>query len=205
MPSAKQEQSKQTLANYMMIVVLVCLLAVVATVLVGRVLVLDFLRNQKVIAGKTTADVQLDQNLAAVSTLKDEYSNLGSTTKLLDASLPVVADYPGLVSTLANIAGQSGLRLKTITPSQLVGQGPAAGGLAAASPAGLQTYGMTIDLEGKYDSLQSFLKNMELSARQFKITSFKVTGTSPSVSITMDVVAYHQPAPTILTKTEVVK
>ena len=200
MPSAKQQKAEISFNNYLIIVIMVCVLAVGAAGFAGKIMITNFLRNQKLVAGKTAADNQLTSNLETFAKLKTEYNSLGATKGFLDAALPTTADYPGLVSTMANIAGVSGLKLKSITPADTTNaiEKP----IVAGEP---PEYTVNLVLEGNYDSVTKFLKNIELSARQFKITTVNLTGPTASQTLTVDVVAFHQVKAVITDKTEAVK
>ena len=202
MASAKQQKAELSFNNYLMLVVLVCIVAVGSTAFAANTMVQSYLRNQKLITGKTAADKQLSQNIEAFGKLKDQYNGLGATADYLNLALPALPDYPGLVSTVANIAGVSGAKLKSIAPAETTDSANAATAAAANTPV---TYPVSVILDGNYAAVQTFLKNMELSARQFKITTVSLTGPSAAQTLTIDILAYHQPAATITEKTEAVK
>ena len=200
MPSAKQQQAEMNFNNYLIIVILVCVLAVGATVFAGRIMVTNLLLNQKIITAKTNADDQLSQNIEAVAKLKEQYKNLGATADFLNHALPTTADYPGLVSTMANIAAISGLRLKDIGPAVAVATLDGASVLD-----GPESYGITLSVDGSYATIQAFLKNLELSARPFRVASMTITGSTPSQTLTIDILASHQKAASIVDKMETIK
>ncbi len=203
MPSAKQQKAELSFNNYLMLVVLVCILAVGATVFAANTMVQSYLRNQKLITGKTAADKQLSENIDSFGKLKQQYGGLGATADYLNLALPSVPNYPGLVSTVANMAGISGVKLKSIAPAETT---DSANAIAAAPSANAPvTYPVNVIVDGNYAAVQTFLKNMELSARQFKITTLSITGPSAAQTLTISVLAYHQTAATITEKTEAVK
>lgn len=112
--SDKQQLSNN---NLMIIMVLITLLVLGATALIGKALVTSIVRDTNVVSAKNKADKQLKDDLAAAPSLVQAFQGLGQSANTLADALPTTSDFPGLIVLLENISNDSGMTLKSVSPS----------------------------------------------------------------------------------------
>lgn len=164
-------------------------------------LVNEWTFNSKVLAAKSTAVDTLSKNLQAVDGLKSNINLLVgnpdlSTSRnapdennlqvILDA-LPNKSDSTATATSLQQvIAARSGVGLESLAV-------PIADA-STDSISGSQPVAMHYNLivTGSYQSIQTFLQNIEKTIRPMSISSLLVTGNSTSLRATIDLVTYYQ-------------
>lgn len=201
---ATKPASKQNLSNnnFIIMAILITLIVVGVTVLVGKGLVTTIILDSKVIAKKNTANKQLDANLKSAPQLVDAYKKLADTKKIVADALPNTSDFSGLIAQLENMAGLSGVTIKSIVPDNSVVAVKAASASDTPQP---QQYLFAVTMTGNYDSFQKFLTAVENSARPMKVTTLQVSGAGSDLTFGLSLTAYYQDVATIPYKLEVVK
>lgn len=198
-PATKQNLSNN---NFIIMAILITLIVVGVTVLVGKGLVTTIILDSKVIAKKNTANKQLDNNLKSAPKLVDAYRKLADTKKIVADALPNTSDFSGLIAQLENMAGVSGVTIKTIAPDASVA--PEAAARASDTPQP-QQYKVAVTVTGNYASFQKFLAAVENSVRPMKATTLQISGDGSNLTFGISLSAYYQGIATIPYKLEVVK
>ena len=198
-PATKQNLSNN---NFIIMAILITLIAVGVTVLVGKGLVTTIILDSKVIAKKNTANKQLENNLKSAPKLVDAYQQLGDTKKIVADALPNSSDFSGLIAQLENMAGVSGVTIKTIAPDASVA--PEAAARASDTPQP-QQYKVAVTVTGNYASFQKFLATVENSVRPMKATTLQISGDGSNLTFGISLSAYYQGIATIPYKLEGVK
>ncbi len=197
---AQTKVSKKELSanNYIALLTLVSLAAVVISVLIGRGLVGQAALNAKVISAKSKADKQLATNLQTAQSLVDNYHGLGSKSQLIANSLPTTPDFPALLSQFELLVAASGNRMGGIVPTP----GSSAGQASADTPS---NYDLTLSVNGNYDSILRLLHNIEISARPLQVTGLSMSGSTTTMSAQIEMSTFYQGEATLKPKTEEVK
>ena len=106
------------------------------------------------------------------------------------------------------ITAASGAQLKSVAPTSASGAAaattvaPAAG---SAAPNGAQPYQFTVTINGQYQQIVGFFRNLELSVRPYTVQDLQMTGDSSNLTVTLTLQTYYQPPADINDKQEVVK
>jgi Tfp pilus assembly protein PilO len=192
--------------NFIIMVIVASFLVVLLAGFVTKQLVGQIMFNNRVVSKKAAASRQLKQNLEAIPQLQSNYANLGARGQLVLDSLPSTPDFPAAVSMLEVMAGTSGVRLKSVSPGdtevQLASAETSGQGQLAS---GAQPVSIRLTVEGSYDSLLSFYKNIELSSRPLKVVSIDQSGVTASQAADIGLTTYYQAPADLSPKTEVVK
>lgn len=190
--------------NYIAIMVVVSLLAILVTGFIVNLLGKEFIMNTKVIIGKQQAVSDLGKKKDNADSLMSSYENLGQRRELIEHSMPNTPDFPQIVTLVNNAAQSSGVRVKAISPNAVsltsAAMTPVAPVEGQATP-----YMFGIDIEGPYARVRDFIKNLELSARPIKIDSISIRGDGDSLNVSMRGTTYYQPEATLEDKVEPVK
>lgn len=188
-----------SLKKYVMICTLIALLVVIIGVFASKELIGRALHNGKVLSKKQAASQQLDRNLEAAPRLVDSYRQLGPGQPVLAAALPNGADFSGLVALLETAAADAGIRLTSVTPATATADDEKEG---EQKPEQLR---FVMATTGSYVSLQSFMRNLEMSARPIRVDTMQITGVGSSLSVSIGATSYYQPKASLKLKTEYVK
>lgn len=181
MPSGK----KISLSNNMVIAIACAVTAIVVVVsfVAGRSLVKRLTFNAEVISKKTAAKNQLNENLANIPALKQNYQTVAARSQLVLSSLPTSPDFTGLAGSIELITNLSGISLKSVTLGAVT---PSAD---IDSPAPFQ---FTVSTSGSYTGLLQFLQNIELSARPMRVDSVNITGSTEETTAIVIISSYYQ-------------
>lgn len=175
--------------------------AVLLSFLVIKPLVDKSLSTAKDLQYRTQEVSELNTKLNNMKTLKQNFLALGTDTenKILVA-MPTDADEAHLTSLLATVAGQSGVRLLSI--SYQGNTTPAATTSASAAPTPppsvqAQTLPITLTVTGSYGNsttgIAGFLGALEHAPRVMDVTQVNISGSSPSLSASIQVNAFYNP------------
>lgn len=202
--SKTNDQSLST-ANLMIILVLITLILVGVSAFAAKNLFTTIRRDTKVLNAKNKADKQLQANIDAAPGLVSSFQSLGPQATILADALPNTSDLPSLIVALENMAGGTGLKLKTVAP----GLGSAISTtppkpVDAFTPAP-KPYPYSITFDGSYVTLQRFLATLENSARPMRVVGMQVSGTGNALSGEIDVQTYYQEKASLPFGTEVIK
>lgn len=192
MAAIKTEQLSSN--NLIIIVLLITLLVVGVSVLVGKSMVTTIVRDQKVLDKKNAAKEQLTKNIEAAPGLIESYGQLKEKGVVLADALPNNADFPSLIVTLENMARGAGLKLKSVTPSQVAATDEDGGAVAVGNVLApvAQPYKFGIAFSGGYAGLGKLLGELETSARPMRVLDIQLTGGGSALSGIMNVETYYQ-------------
>ena len=196
--TTKAAVAKLSTRNLIMASLVVSVVSVVAMVFVGRILVNQMTLNARVAGKKSAANAQAAKNLDALKQLESTYNSLGFTKDAITHGLPTKPDMPALAAMMENIASTSGVTMSALSQKVLT-DAPAAPG---NSP---QNFDITMQVQGSYAALQTYIKNMEVSVRPLRVTAITFTGSNDAVQATFEVTSYYQGKADIETGTEVVQ
>lgn len=148
--------------------------------------------NDRVIDAKTTARDQAQKNLENLGKLSEQFPALNSSsstnsTAILHA-LPPTYDYAALASSIESLAQRSGVSF-----TGAIGQDDSANAVATASTSAPIEVPLSLQVSGSYDSVTSFVKNLELSTRPITVKSITFTGTNAALKATIEATTYYQP------------
>ncbi len=200
--------------NYLIIAVLVGFVAIVATLLIGRIFVTQALLNNKIITKKSAADTQLLQNIENVKTLASSYASLGAAQQIITNGLPAQSDFPALNGLMENIAKVSGVKLTSVDTALAAASASsgtttttstAAAPAAAGGPDRPKEFAFVVDINGDYPKIINFITNLEKSARPMRITNISVDNATGGLDVKLSITTYYQPATALQEKTEEVK
>jgi len=148
--------------------------------------------NDRVIDQKTTARDQAEKNLENLGKLAEQFPALNSSsstssTAILHA-LPPTYDYAALASSIEALAQRSGVSF-----TGAIGQDDSANAVASAATSSPIEVPLSMQVSGSYESVTSFVKNLELSTRPITVKSITFTGTNAALRATIEATTYYQP------------
>lgn len=204
--ATKQTLDKRTTSvnNYIAIMVVVSLLAILVAGFIVNILGREFIMNTKVIIGKQTAVSDLAKKKENADALISSYDNLGQRRELIEHAMPNTTDFPQIVTLVNNAAQTAGVRVKALTPNATSISSSAT---PAATPVEGQAtpYKFGIDVEGSYARVRDFIKNLELSARPIKVDAITIRGDGDSLNVSIRGTTYYQAEASLEDKVEPVK
>src|SRR5207245_8223074 len=108
--------------------------------------------------------------------LERQLADLQVQVREIEAKLPSSREIPLLLVQLERLAGQAGVDLTLIKPSQpTAGQAPKPGtppsGAAAAQAAGLLSFGLDLNAEGSFHMAETLLRGLAAFPRVIEMTS----------------------------------
>jgi len=194
--------------------------AIAAVVVSLAVVALQFLYqqwsfNNRVIEAKYTASATLTKNVAAVDALKTNVdallgnpdlsasrsSDSESNLQVIFDALPSKSDVTALATSVQQvIVPRSGVSLESISVPAEDGGATSSSTNATATPttsgsAVAQTFNVVVP--GNYNSIHTFLQNLEKTIRPMTITTLNVSGSDKSLRATISFVTYYQPDVTV--------
>lgn len=190
--------------NYIAVMMLVATLFIALSFVISRTLIGDVLFTNKVISKKNLAKDTLEQNLAEVEPLRENYNRLiedGITVANVLTALPISSDYSGNAAQIEAMASLAGVQLTAVTAGGGVAI-PATPEAAEITPTPSQQptpqeFSFRITATGSFKSIQNFLKNIETSLRPFKVTQISISGSEPALSLEMGMATFYQAATVI--------
>ncbi len=167
--------------------------------------------QNQVIGYREEARDQLEENLESVDVLAASYyafdntpeSIIGTTdsnSKIVLDALPSKYDFPAFITSLEYIINVSGMSIEDIkgTDQELESRGSLINPIYTEIP-------FSISAMGDYQSVQTLIKNLEMSIRPFNINNISITGDDSELSVTITGFSYYQPAKEIGINSQVVK
>lgn len=149
--------------------------------------------NDRVITAKTEARDQLQSNITNIGQLAEQFEALNSSpttnsTAILHA-LPPTYDYSALATSIQSLAERSGVRfVGSIGPDQ------SASAVTSAVTSQPQPIPLSLQVNGSYDNVVKFIKNLELSIRPISVISTTYTGTNNNIQAILQAETFYQPA-----------
>ncbi len=183
-------------------------MAIAAIIVSFSLVVVNFLwdlnqHNNRVISEKSKASSILKQNVNNISALQASFNvfeagDVKSAT-ILDA-LPSKYDYPALATSMESLVQRSGLTLEAFTGDDLE---------EGAVQSEVQPVPIEIEfiltVSGSYENVQKLITNLERTIRPMKITSLELKGNDGSMTTTIEVVTYYQPATSLTVETRIIE
>jgi Tfp pilus assembly protein PilO len=193
--------------NLIIVLALASLLAVGAAGVIDKTLVDNIIRNQKVLTAKAAADDTLADDVKNAPQLVDAYTSLGALNRVLSDALPTTANFPDVLVTIENMAGQSGVRLGSVSPANNTVDATAASAPATSkdgTPLPKKLH-FTVTFSSTYESLVNFMRDLELSARPMRVINVQLSGGGSALSGQLDIETFYQDKATLPFTTEVIK
>ena len=208
-----QKKNDASAANFLAIMILVSLIAVIVSGVLLKGRWSAFQMNQRVSGKETTtldnlqADQSTYQNLLPTYQL---YTADGRSKLIMDA-LPTSVDITALATALSTEADQSGVTLQSVSNDQAKTSATTAPAAAvpqqpAASTGQPIPVNITVIFSGQYAAVIHFLKTIEQSVRPIRVT--KVTlggGEGNTASANIQLTTYYAAKADLKPTTEVVK
>ncbi len=191
--------------NLVIIMLLISFLVVGASGLVVKALFTSIVRDTKVATAKGKADKQLSADLTAAPRLVDAYAALGPQALVLSDALPTTVDLPSLLVGLEGMAGDAGIKLKTVAAAQVAVSASTTPAPTSGSTATPQVYPFSVTFDGTYASMQKFLSDIEVSARPMRVVGIQLNGSGSALSGEIDIQTYYQDKAQLPFSTETIK
>jgi Tfp pilus assembly protein PilO len=200
---ASKPAEKLNANNLLLILLLISFIIIGTTTLVAKTLISGLIRDTKVLSAENKANSNLNKDLKAAPDLIASYQKLGLTAVRLADALPNNSNFPALIVALENMASDSNVGLKSVSPAQVaVVQTNTTGTVTTAGGDGIKPvaievakplpYAYTVAFDGNYAALQHFLADLEIYDRPMRVTSLKLSGSGSALSGTLDIQTYYQ-------------
>ena len=220
-PSTKRlliNKANTRIVVYVSVAAFILVFSLVAT----KTLIGQATYQNRVIDAKRVAVNQLKTDITASSQLKSAYSAFTSTpqnviggdpngsggqdgnnAKIVLNALPSTYDFPGLTTSLDNLlTTQNGVMINSISGTDdEVAQG---NNLTSTTPTP-SPMPFTIAVTGNYASIQGVINTFERSIRPIQIQTLSLSGTEPTITMTITAQTFYQPAKTLNITMKVVK
>ena len=164
------------------------------------------------LAAKRAVIKQLEANIATANTLESQYQSFnsvnpnfiggkntadpntsppdGDNARLVLDGLPSKYDFPALISSVSKILTNAGIASPGIAGSDL---SATTGSAPSASPSPVEIP-LSINGLASYGGAQNLILDLERSIRPFYITTLDFGGTNSTISISVGLSTYFQPA-----------
>ena len=164
------------------------------------------------LAAKRAVIKQLEANIAAAGTLESQYQSFnsvnpnfiggknttdpntsppdGDNARLVLDALPSKYDFPALISSVSKILTNAGIASPGIAGSDL---SATTGSAPSASPSPVEIP-LSINGLASYGGAQNLILDLERSIRPFNVTTLDFGGTNSTISISVGLTTYFQPA-----------
>jgi hypothetical protein len=186
--------------NLIIIMILVSVLVIGVSGIAVNALWKSIQLDGKVITKKSVADKQVKADVAAAPNLIESYKALGPQGAILEDAMPTTVDYPSLLVTFENMSKDTGLVLKDVTPSSVLGANttPAPASTSGSATPTPQSASYAVTLKGSgtnsYEALKSMLDHVEKSARPMTINGVTIAGSSSGISAVISLDTYYMDA-----------
>lgn len=184
---------------------------IVFTFFAGKALIDKIAYQNEVISLRNKANSQLEKNIESINQLTAAFTAFDSApesvigtpdknSKIVLDALPSVYDFPALASSLDSIVKNAGLKVTSITGTDLE---------ETAEKSSINPVPIAIPFEisasGNYQSLQRLVLDLERSIRPFKIAEVTISGKDSDLTISIKGETYYQPKTEIGISEEVVR
>ena len=216
----KMDKQKSNLVGVVAIATVVTIFCLVSS----KTLLSQATYHRRVLNARRDAIKQLNQNIEAANTLAQQYqifqtgnpvniiggknstdSSLlppdGDNARLILDALPSTYDFPALITSVAKILDNNGIKNPSVDATD---DSSSVSNDAQPHP---QTANMTLTVNGSanYKAIRSLVRDFERSTRPFDITSIDLKGSERSMSFTIVMNTYYQPALSLELTTKDVK
>ncbi|MHB1864952.1 MAG: hypothetical protein ACYCPS_02170 [Candidatus Saccharimonadales bacterium] len=216
--SPKRTQIEKSMSK-MVLAASIAVFLLIFSVASSRELIHKMSFQNKVIAAKTTARNQLQQDVSAASKLTSAYESFNSAktnllgnqvtgvdndnAKIVLDALPSTYDYPALVSSLQALLSNQGVTIDSIggsDQSATLGNGSSSGG--NSTPVAMP---FTFSVDGPYQNIQNVINTFEKSIRPFQFQTISLSGNQSDVTLSVTAQTFFQPAKTFNITTETIQ
>lgn len=208
-------------SSRMVIATSVAAFVVVFALVAGKSLVSQLSYQNRVISAKKEALTQLQEDLAALGTLKSSYQQFvtenpnvlagnldgtgeldGDNAKIVLDSLPSKYDFPALTTSLEKLITSQGLQITGIagTDEEVIQQDKQ----TSTEPAPI-AMPFQVQVNGSYTSIQNLVGVFQRSVRPFQIQTMELSGDESSMVVSINAQTFYQPEKSLNIKSEVVK
>lgn len=224
-PTTKRGEISQAQSRIMLIVSVATIITVFCLAS-SKALLSQASYQRRLINARNASVKQLKANEVASKTLVDQYNNVflnptsvtnviggrndksttavppdGDNAKIVLNALPTTYDFAGLISSVAKILASDSITSPSITGTD---DSATASNTPMSSPEPVEIK-LIIAGQGRYDSVQTVIKDLERSTRPFDVKSLQLNGTNTAMSFTAQISTYYQPAKTLDTTTKKVQ
>lgn len=204
--TAIAKKKELSVNNYIAMMAVITILSILIGGYVGYNMVKENIRNGRVLVGKLQAQADIEKKLANAESLVEKYNQMSDSQKqLIDAAMPSEADFTQFISLMESASNSSGTRMKSISSNNMLAAttpapaAPAEGGAAAPAAAGTATttagptpVGVMASIEGSYSQMTQLFRNLEMSSRPIKVSSFELKGNSGALKGDLTIETYYQ-------------
>jgi Tfp pilus assembly protein PilO len=190
-PASATEAAQLSNNNYFIILGLITLLVLGVGVFAAKIFISDIRHSSKVLTSDNIANRQLDSDLSAAPLLIASYNTLSAQSMVtLKDAMPATSDFPGLISLLESAGNQDGILFSAISPS--LTNDASAPTPDSTTTGSYQTLDASASFSGTYPSLVKLITSLEQSARPITIDSIDMSGSSTSISGTLNITTYYE-------------
>lgn len=200
----------------MLIVTVVATIITVFCLVSAKTLLNQATYQKHVIAARRAAADQMEANVTNATNLSEQYTKVfeGGTTNVIGGknasnansmppdgdngtivldALPKTYDFPALLTSISNLLGQDGIGSPTIGGSDQI---TTVDNQPSSNP---QPTNIDLTLSGtaSYADVQKVVKDLERSIRPFDITNLTLNGSNSSMTLSLNMTTYYQPAKTL--------
>lgn len=214
--TSKSLQIDKTQSTILGVVVAATIITVFCLVS-AKALVSQAMYQRRVINARHASTQQLNTDIKDANTLVNQYNNVfigsgaqniiggqntsdpsamppnGNNGKIVLDALPTTYDFPALLTSLSSLLNTDGIGAQSIGGSDLsstINSQPTAN----PQPGNIE---MTISGSGTYGSTEKLIKDLERSIRPFDITHLTLNGNESSLTTSINLTTYYQPAKTL--------
>ncbi len=219
-PSSKRnliDKANTTVVIFVSVAAFLVIFSLVAT----KTLVNQANYLNRVIREKRAVKTTLEQNVKAVSTLKNSYQTFvssptnalggssvgagerdGNNAKIVLDALPSTYDFPALTTSLDSMLTSQGVKINTISGvDEEVAQ---SSNQTSDNPQPI-AIPFQIIVASDYDGVKRAVSAFERSIRPYQIKTLDITGNQKELSLSVSAQTYFQPGKSLGTRTKVVK
>ena len=189
---------KLSTSNLIAVSILIGILSIVLAVIIGKMLLGSLMLNAKVIGKKSTASKQINTNYDNLKGLQSSYNSLGALRETASSALPIRPELPLLWAMMENIGNASGVSTGSVTSVVTADADAPAGGPVQQLP-------ISVSVQGSYEAIQTYLKNIELSTRPLRVSNITLSGTNNNVQANLLITTYYQGSADLTIGSEVVQ
>jgi hypothetical protein len=222
-PKSLHSQIQKAQTSLFIVVVVACMISIFCLTS-AKVLLSQGAYQLHVLNARHQAVKQLNDNIKAANQLVDQYNNVfensgplnviggkndsganavppdGDNARIVLDALPTSYDFPALVSSLSKILNSDNVQNISIGGTD---QSATADNAASAAP-----HPVNIDVpvsgSASYADLQKLINDLERSIRPYDITNLQLSGTNASMTFSLQMNTYYQPAKSLTVTNKVV-
>ena len=203
----------------MILVIAIAAIVSVFCLVSAKALLSQAAYQRRVVNARHAAASQLEANIQNANTLSNQYTNVfegtsatnviggknttaasaqppdGDNGRIVLDALPTTYDFPALLTSMSKLLANDNIGAPSIggtDDSSSVSSSPSSN----PQPVSIS---LSISGSGSYSDVQNLFKDMERSIRPFDITKLTLSGNESTMSFSVEVTTYYQPAKTLNT------